>query len=320
MTRGRELAGESAPPRGMHRRTDTIHHSQSPRTHSISAAAVPSTTVLIPPTTAILYHYYQLLPTTALPTISNQYPKPKRSGITMSSPSRLVAIAIVVVVGASSWCHAFVAPSSSCHAFAAPLISSQVISPSSSSSSSSASSSTAITFFDSSSRSRTTLFNKRRGQLGNNVSFDDDGTVRLISNKQKQRRGSNISSANKKSSNKRGSKGGVDGENEVLISPLLAQWAATGMVDSPSISSSVAAFNSITDDDDDDDAAAAVNYQVLDGTTSSQKVDILLEEINAMLSTNNCNVPNLVANIVSLVNLGSQSSSSKNNDRICSPH
>ncbi|KAL3761163.1 hypothetical protein ACHAWU_000258 [Discostella pseudostelligera] len=90
------------------------------------------------------------------------------------------------------------------------------------------------------------------------------------------------------------------------------------MVDSPSTSSSITSFNSITDDDNDD-AAAAVNYQVLDGTTSSQKVDILLEEINAMLSTNNCNVPNLVANIVSLVNLGSQSSSSKNNDRILLP-
>jgi hypothetical protein len=140
----------------------------------------------------------------------------------------------------------------------------------------------------------------------------------LISNKQKQRRGSNNSSSSKKSSNKRG-KGGVDGDNDVVISPLLAQWAATDMVDSPSTSSSITSFNSITDDDGDD---AAVNYHVLDGTTSSQKIDVSLEEINAMLSTNNCNVPNLVANIVSLVNLGSQSSSlssSKNNDRILLP-
>jgi hypothetical protein len=158
--------------------------------------------------------------------------------------------------------------------------------------------------------------------LGNNVSFDDDGTVRLISNKQKQRRGS--SSSNSNNSNKKSTKrtkGGV-GDEEVVISPLLAQWAATDDVDS-STSTSVNTFDSISDEDD-----AEVNYQVLDGkissssssATTTQQMDALLDEINVMLSTTNCNVPSLVAKIVSLVNLGSPSKSNRsNNDRVLLP-
>ena len=164
--------------------------------------------------------------------------------------------------------------------------------------------------------------NKRRGQLGNNVSFDDDGTVRLISNKQKQRRGSNSNNINSsKKTNKRGKSGGVgDNNDEVVISPLLAQWAATEKEDYPSssTSSSITSFDDVISDND-----AEVSYQILDGqsSTMTQQMDALLEEINDMLSTNNCNVPNLVANIVSLANLGSQTSSSsfKTNNRVLLP-
>eukprot|EP00584_Thalassiosira_punctigera_P022756 CAMPEP_0172575574 /NCGR_PEP_ID=MMETSP1067-20121228/137282_1 /TAXON_ID=265564 ORGANISM="Thalassiosira punctigera, Strain Tpunct2005C2" /NCGR_SAMPLE_ID=MMETSP1067 /ASSEMBLY_ACC=CAM_ASM_000444 /LENGTH=440 /DNA_ID=CAMNT_0013368225 /DNA_START=25 /DNA_END=1347 /DNA_ORIENTATION=- len=111
--------------------------------------------------------------------------------------------------------------------------------------------------------SGTALHAKRRGKLANNVSMDEDGNVRLISNKQKQKLGSSKGRRGKKqagggdaaaispllnnvsmdedgnvrlisnkqkqklgsSKGRRGGKQGGGGSDAAAISPLLAEWA-----------------------------------------------------------------------------------------------
>lgn len=178
----------------------------------------------------------------------------------------------------------------------------------------------------SSSSSTTTLHAKRRGKLINNVSLDDDGNVKLISNKQKQKLGSSKSKRNNKA---------------VSISPLLAEWATEGDDDSTASSSSSSSSSAeksfdntaalsksdifVPFDDNDDDSSSSNNKKKRKGSKKNRKSNVddrtgtgtklsstqlasmnsILDDINEMVEKTNCDVSDIVNQITSLVDLGS---------------
>lgn len=168
----------------------------------------------------------------------------------------------------------------------------------------------------------TALHAKRRGRLANNVSLDDEGNVKLISNKRKQKQ------ANSKSI-KQTKKGGDDGAS---ISPLLAEWAKeddSTRVTSPSKSTAVTSAPAssvfIPFDDEDDDIGSNGKRKKKksknnDENKSTQRVitsqmNDLLEGIADMLETTNCDVSELVSSIAALVELQSK----RTNDQVLLP-
>jgi len=168
--------------------------------------------------------------------------------------------------------------------------------------------------------STTALYGKgRRGKLANNVSLDDDGNVKLISNKQKQKLGS--------SKGRRSNKKSKDSE----ISPLLAEWAKESDVDTISTSSSAESsfdntaalsksdiFTSFDDDSNSKKKSKKKSKQggALLTQTQTTQMDELLTQLTDMISTTNCNVQDIVSKISSLVTLGN---SFGNNDSILLP-
>ena len=178
----------------------------------------------------------------------------------------------------------------------------------------------------SSSISTTTLHAKRRGKLINNVSLDDDGNVKLISNKQKQKLGSSKSKRNNEA---------------VSISPLLAEWATEGDDDSTASSSSSSSSSAeksfdntaalsksdifVPFDDNDDDSSSSNNKKKRKGSKKNRKSNVddrtgtgtklsstqlasmnsILDDINEMVEKTNCDVSDIVNQITSLVDLGS---------------
>lgn len=180
---------------------------------------------------------------------------------------------------------------------------------------------------DSTSSPSTALYGaKRRGKLANNVSFDDDGNVRVITNKQKQK------FANKP---KRGAgRNSKKEDGATTISPLLAEWAKEGSTTTTAddedttaspLSSSAKSSSVVTTSDvfvpfdDDDDSSKGKKKRrnnkksssgvssggILLTPTQSSQMDDILDIINEQLSTTNCDVNELVSNIASLVQLGS---------------
>ena len=170
--------------------------------------------------------------------------------------------------------------------------------------------------------STTSLYGKgRRGKLANNVSLDDDGNVKLISNKQKQKLGS--------SRGRRSNKKNSGGE----ISPLLAEWAKEDGDDSTSTSSSAASsfdntaalsksdiFTSFNDDSSNSKKKKGKKKSNQGGAlltqTQTTQMDELLTQLTDMISTTNCNVQDIVSKITSLVTLGNTFG---NNDSILLP-
>jgi len=171
--------------------------------------------------------------------------------------------------------------------------------------------------------SATSLYGKgRRGKLANNVSLDDDGNVKLISNKQKQKLGN--------SSNKgRRSKSKDSGSGE--ISPLLAEWAKESDDDTTTTSSSASSsfdntaalsksdiFTSFDDSSNSKKKSKKKSKQggALLTQTQITQMDELLTQLTDMISTTNCNVQDIVSKISSLVTLGNKFG---NNDSILLP-
>ena len=189
------------------------------------------------------------------------------------------------------------------------------------------------------SNTSTALYGKgRRGRLANNISLDDEGNVKLISNKQKQKLGS---SKSKRASTSE-------------ISPLLAEWAKEGdSEDAINIkgrsSSAESSFDSTGalsksdifvpfDEDDEDENEDESNSLRKKGRRKNKKkssfssssggtimqltpqqteqMDNVLTQITDMISTTNCNVPDLITQITSLVDLRASFS---NNNQILLP-
>lgn len=155
---------------------------------------------------------------------------------------------------------------------------------------------------------------KRRGKLASNLSLDDEGKVRgVLSNKSKQKLGSSRS--------KRGGKNKND--DSASISPLLAEWAKEDgdvTVDNASAKSTLSSsdvFVPFNDDkkkkrkDKKDKRSSGISLSV----EHTAQMDELLEQITEMLSTNNCNVSELVSAIASLADLNSSFS----NDNVLLP-
>jgi len=155
----------------------------------------------------------------------------------------------------------------------------------------------------SSSATSTALYGIKRkgGRLGNNVAVDEDGNVKMITNKQKQNKlGS--------SKNKKGKRGGNNnGDDDATISPLLAEWAKED-----STSSSTA--KPFTSDDESisntkkrksNKKSQQRSERATLSAEQSAQMDESLESINDMLETNNCDVSSLVSNIASMVDLNS---------------
>ncbi|KAL3805554.1 hypothetical protein HJC23_005798 [Cyclotella cryptica] len=143
----------------------------------------------------------------------------------------------------------------------------------------------------------------RRGKLGNNIALNDDGKIsKIMTKKEKQKLGNSKSM-------RRGKKDQV-----VQISPLLAEWAKSDS-DTPSDGtrssvSSVDAATVFTSFDDDDDIELAgsrgkkrktTNTAPSIASANSAKVNELLENIEQILSTPNCDIPKLLSCITSLV-------------------
>ena len=191
------------------------------------------------------------------------------------------------------------------------------------------------------SNTNTALYGKgRRGRLANNISLDDEGNVKLISNKQKQKLGSSKSKRVSKQSSE--------------ISPLLAEWAKEGdSEDAINIkgrsSSAESSFDSTGalsksdifvpfDEDDEDENEDESNSLRKKGRRKNKKkssfssssggtimqltpqqteqMDNVLTQITDMISTTNCNVPDLITQITSLVDLRASFS---NNNQILLP-
>ena len=173
----------------------------------------------------------------------------------------------------------------------------------------------------SSSRSHSSHLSAKRGKgrLSKNISIDEDGTVRRISNRRKQKLGSDVNSKREKKLKQKG-------KGESGISPLLAAWADDAD-DGSSVNTAIAPPKVTTNDDTYDDVDdAAVTFAPFQkkkkskrrkgmGKSSgsapelspaqSARLSELLASINDQVSTTNCDVPDLVASIKSLVELGS---------------
>ncbi|KAL3798928.1 hypothetical protein ACHAW5_001655 [Stephanodiscus triporus] len=162
---------------------------------------------------------------------------------------------------------------------------------------------------------------KRGGVLGNNVSLDDDGNVKFVSNKMKQNR---LGSAKKKDGKSKRGGGGDDGDGDsVVISPLLAEWAARGEGEGAREPTSERGRRG-------EGVGGGGGYPppadlVVAGASGGRPrdgamMDDVLGGIEATLSTTNFDVRKLVVDIASLTKLGSGAAGNGNvNDRVLLP-
>jgi hypothetical protein len=161
---------------------------------------------------------------------------------------------------------------------------------------------------------------KRGGMLGNNVSVDDDGNVKLVSNKMRQNR---LGSVKRTRGGKAG--GSDDDGDSIVISPLLAEWARSE--GSGGANDSTVARNRGEDAGGGGVPPVAVVGRTGSGSGSDGQrrndvaTDVLLDSIDSKLSTTNFDVPRLVADIASLTKLGSGSAGNGRNanDRVLLP-
>ena len=154
----------------------------------------------------------------------------------------------------------------------------------------------------------------RRGVLGNNVDIDNDGNVKLISNKMKQNK---LGSVKTKKSNVNSSSSN-NGEEVGSISPLLAEWGATA----ESSSSTQLRKDDIDNEADNDGEIDNILLQGDNYNSRNIQMQQLLQSIDTTITTTtNFNIPQLVSDIVSLTRLGSSSSTttSNSNDRVLLP-
>ena len=157
-----------------------------------------------------------------------------------------------------------------------------------------------------------------KGRLSKNISIDEDGAYKVISNRRKQKLGSEVSSKREKKLKQKGN-------GEAGISPLLAAWADDADDDGSSVSTATSPPVTTDYDAYDDDDDAAVTFATLQNKKKSKRgqgkgkssgsaselspaqsarLSDLLASINDQVSTTNCDVPDLVASIKSLVELG----------------
>lgn len=143
---------------------------------------------------------------------------------------------------------------------------------------------------------------KRRGKLGNNIAVNEDGKIsKIMTKKEKQKLGSSKMSRGK--------------NDKAEISPLLAEWAK-GDADTESNGStatvaSVDTASVFTPFDDEEDTSRGKKRRKSNSapqvtSINSAKVDAILGNIEEMLSTPNCEVPKLLSEITSLIDLQSQ--------------
>ena len=144
---------------------------------------------------------------------------------------------------------------------------------------------------------------KRRGKLGNNIAVNEDGKIsKIMTKKEKQKLGN--------------SKMKRDKNDKAEISPLLAEWAKDGE-GSDSVPGGGAASDSWVDTastftpfEDEDDATKGKKRRKPNSTPvtslNSAKVDEILNSIEEMLSSPNCNIPNLLSEITTLIDLQTQ--------------
>ena len=138
---------------------------------------------------------------------------------------------------------------------------------------------------------------KRRGKLAGNIKLNEEGKIsKIMTKKEKQKLGS--------SKMKRG-------KNEAEISPLLAEWANSdddsessgGSTDSVS-----AASASVFTPFDDEDTSKSKNKRRNSNDSpvtliDNEKIDEILGTIEEMLSTPNCDIPKLLAQISALIDM-----------------
>jgi hypothetical protein len=146
---------------------------------------------------------------------------------------------------------------------------------------------------------------KRRGKLGNNIALNEEGKIyKVMTKKEKQKLGS--------SKMKRGDK-----EKGSEISPLLAEWAKAdddAPLNESAASTSVSyteTANVFTPFDEEEDTSRGKKRRKtnsIPATTSlnAVKVDAILSNIEEMLSTPNCDIPKLLSQITSLIDMQSQ--------------
>ncbi|KAL7487282.1 hypothetical protein ACHAW6_012878 [Cyclotella cf. meneghiniana] len=143
----------------------------------------------------------------------------------------------------------------------------------------------------------------RRGKLGNNIALNEDGQIsKIMTKKEKQKLGN--------SKMRRGKK-----EQVMEISPLLAEWAKTESdTASDGTGSTVSSLDAATVFASFDDDGGAVKLAGSRGkqrkktnaspsitSANSAKINEILESIELILSTPNCDVPQLLSCITSLV-------------------
>ncbi|KAL3784091.1 hypothetical protein ACHAWO_007345 [Cyclotella atomus] len=140
---------------------------------------------------------------------------------------------------------------------------------------------------------------KRRGRLGNNIAVNEDGKIsKIMTKKEKQKLGNSKMS---RSTN-----------DKSEISPLLAEWAKGDDTKTNGSTATVASAETasvFTPFDDEEDSGRGKKRKTNSATVTlvnSAKVDQILGNIEEMLSTTNCDIPNLLSEITSLIDLQSQ--------------
>ena len=155
--------------------------------------------------------------------------------------------------------------------------------------------------------------------LGNNVSLDDEGNVKLISNKMKQNR---LGSAKKKKGGGGSDDDGRSGDS-IVISPLLAEWATRGGGDDGGSGDARKNAAQPRRGRREEDDAAVVGGARVDRERYEGRMDDLLDGIETTLSTTNYDVSKLVSDIACLARLGSGGAATGNknnaNDRVLLP-
>ena len=155
--------------------------------------------------------------------------------------------------------------------------------------------------------------------LGNNVSLDDEGNVKLISNKMKQNR---LGSAKKKKGGGGSDDDGRSGDS-IVISPLLAEWATRGGGDDGGSGDAKMNDAQPRRGRREEDDAAVVGGARVDRERYEGRMDDLLDGIETTLSTTNFDVSKLVSDVACLARLGSGGAATGNknnaNDRVLLP-